>query len=258
MVDAPHRRRRREAISMMSAAILTFLAVGAFLGPVGGPPRRAPDPVDLVVDDDPGGVGVRRRPQRRLLLPAAALAAILVLGFVPTAAAVVATGAVPRLRRLAAARAAQRAIDAALPDAIELMVLVMQAGMTPHQAVEVLARRAPAPVRPGFAEVRHRVERGAPLADALQALPDILGPGANAPADTLAMAERHGTPIVHTLEQLGLDVRERRRRQAETDARKLPIRMSFPLVVCTLPSFVLVAIVPAVLAAMASLGDAGS
>ena len=72
-------------------------------------------------------------------------------------------------------------------------------------------------------------------------------------ADTLAMAERHGTPIAQTLEQLALDVRERRRRQAEADARKLPIRMSFPLVVCTLPSFVLIAIVPAVLAAMASL-----
>ena len=71
------------------------------------------------------------------------------------------------------------------------------------------------------------------------------------------MAERHGTPIAQTLEQLALDVRERRRRQAEADARKLPIRMSFPLVVCTLPSFVLIAIVPAVLAAMASLGNTG-
>ena len=63
------------------------------------------------------------------------------------------------------------------------------------------------------------------------------------------MAERHGTPVAHTLEQLALDVRERRRRQAEAEARTLPIRMSFPLVACTLPSFVLVAIVPAVLAA---------
>ncbi len=115
----------------------------------------------------------------------------------------------------------------------------------------------PTPVRPGFAGVRHRVERGAALADALQALPDTLGPGATALADTLAIGERHGTPIARTLEQLALDVRERRRRQAEAEARKLPIRMAFPLVTCTLPAFVLVAIVPAVLAALESLGDTG-
>ena len=138
-----------------------------------------------------------------------------------------------------------------------MLVLVIQTGMTPHQAIDVLTHRAPAPVRPAFVEVRHRVDRGAPLADALGALPDILGPSANAVADTLAMAERHGTPIAQTLEQLVLDVRERRRRRAEAAARTLPIRMSFPLVMCTLPSFVLIAIVPAVLAAMASLGDTG-
>ena len=138
-----------------------------------------------------------------------------------------------------------------------MLVLVIQTGMTPHQAIDVLSYRAPPPVRNAFIDVRRRVERGAPLADALVAIPATLGPSANAVADTLAMAERHGTPIAPTLEQLALDVRERRRRRAEAEARKLPIRMSFPLVTCTLPSFVLIAIVPAVLAAVASLGDTG-
>ena len=169
-----------------------------------------------------------------------------------------APGTIPRkVRSLLTRRSTRRAVDAALPDAIEMLVLVIQTGMTPHQAINVLVDRAPPPVRPAFVEVRHRAERGAPLADALDALPDTLGPSANAVADTLAMAERHGTPIAQTLEQLALDVRERRRRRAEAEARTLPIRMSFPLVMCTLPSFVLIAIVPAVLAAMASLGDSG-
>ena len=36
-------------------------------------------------------------------------------------------------------------------------------------------------------------------------------------------------------------------------ARRLPVRLSFPLVVCTLPSFVLLAIAPAVLGALSTL-----
>ncbi len=121
----------------------------------------------------------------------------------------------------------------------------------------MLTERAPASVRPAFVEVERRRTRGATLADALGALPDIIGPGANVVADTLAMAERYGTPIAEALEQLSVDVRERRVRQAEAEARKLPIRMSFPLVMCTLPSFVLIAILPAVLGALSSLDGTG-
>ena len=241
---------------MISAALLTALVVVTALGPVGGRSRRAVDRVETACREATP-TGPRRRHIQLLALAVSVPLAALVFGLLPTTAVLVGIGAAPRLRRLLAARASQRAIDAALPDAIEMLVLVIQTGMTPHQGIDVLTQRAPAPVRPAFIEVRHRVDRGAPLADALDALPDTLGQAASAIADTLAMAERHGTPIAQTLEQLALDVRERRRRQAEADARKLPIRMSFPLVVCTLPSFVLIAIVPAVLAAMASLGNTG-
>ena len=205
----------------MWVALLTTLAVLAALGRVGTRSRLPVDPVEA----EPTGNA-----------PPAAVSGI---------------------RMLLATRSTRRAVDAALPDAIEMLVLVIQTGMTPHQAIDVLTHRAPSPVRPAFIEVQHRVDRGASLADALGALPDTLGPSADAVADTLAMAERHGTPIAQTLEHLVLDVRERRRRHAEAAARTLPIRMSFPLVTCTLPSFVLIAIVPAVLAAMASLRDTG-
>lgn len=170
---------------------------------------------------------------------------------------VVATAAIswPRVRRIVAARAHQRRIDAALPDAIEMLVLVVHAGLTPHQGVVLLSDRAPVPIRPALHEVRRRMSRGAPLAEALDALPDLLGHGAAIVADTLAMAERYGTPIARALEQLALDVRERRRRLAEADARRLPVKMAFPLVVCTLPSFVLIAIAPAVMAAIGSLNS---
>ncbi len=239
-------------------ALLVGLAVAAVLGRFGHAPARTPEPV-IAENADTSGAARRRLPlpERRLVLVLVVVGGALTLGIVPVAALAIAALTAPRARRLLVEQATKRSIEAALPDAIEMLILVVQAGLTPHQAIHVLAERAPIPVRPGFAGVRHRVERGAALADALQALPGTLGPGATALADTLAMGERHGTPIARTLEQLALDVRERRRRHAEAEARKLPIRMAFPLVTCTLPAFVLVAIVPAVLAALKSLGDTG-
>jgi tight adherence protein C len=56
------------------------------------------------------------------------------------------------------------------------------------------------------------------------------------------------------LDQLTIEIRAARRRLDQAAARKLPVRLSFPLVTCTLPSFVLLAIAPAVIAALSSLG----
>lgn len=242
---------------MMTAAALASFTILMLFASSGRPSSRRPFPADVTepaIERSDVGTGRRRR---RLLIGLGVLAAAVILG--PLIAATLVIGAIawPRLRRIVHQRAEKAAIDAALPDAIEMLILVVRAGMTPHQAVTLLTERAPAPVRPAFVEVDRRRSRGASLADALRALPELVGAGANVVADTLAMAERYGTPIADALEQLSVDVRERRARQAEADARKLPVRMSFPLVVCTLPSFVLIAIVPAVLGALSSLDSTG-
>lgn len=198
-----------------------------------------------------------RRGRRPVAIGLGVVASLIVVGPLLTAALAAGLLGWPHVRQLVRTRQERTAIDAALPDAIEMLILVVRAGMTPHQAITLLTERAPAPVRAAFVEVDRRRARGATLADALRALPELLGSGANIVADTLAMAERYGTPIADALEQLSFDVRERRIRHAEAEARKIPVRMSFPLVVCTLPSFVLIAIVPAVLGALSSLDGTG-
>ncbi len=157
-------------------------------------------------------------------------------------------------RHLLARRRERRSIDRTWPDAIELLVHALGAGLTPRQAIEHLVGRAPEPVRPAFAAVVHRIERGQPFADALRALPDVLGTRAAATADMIGTSDRYGLPLAPVLEQLARDARDTRRRLDQAAARKLPVRLSFPLVTCTLPSFVLLAIAPAVIAALSSLG----
>jgi tight adherence protein C len=129
----------------------------------------------------------------------------------------------------------------------------MHAGRSPTQAVVELAARAPPPLRPGFAAVERQLHRGRGLADALAELPRILGPPARELATSIAMADREGLPLAPVLDRLAGEARSERRRLGEAAARRLPVRLSFPLVVCTLPSFVLLAIAPAVLGALSTL-----
>ncbi len=139
------------------------------------------------------------------------------------------------------------------PDAVELVVLAVRAGLTPIAAVSAAGRLADPSVAPAFDAFEHSLRRGASFADALEAFPEHLGDVARPFADGLARAERYGGALGPLLDQLAEDARTRRRRQIEQAVRRLPVSMSFPLVVCTLPSFVLLAVIPAVLGAVGAL-----
>jgi tight adherence protein C len=160
-------------------------------------------------------------------------------------------------RALGSTRAARRQralLERGLPDAMDRLVLGVRAGLTPSQAVRDIASSSHGGVEAAFAEVVRRTERGQPFADALAALPELLGANSGGLADVIATSDRHGLPLGPVLDQLTLEVRATRRRLDQAAARTLPVRLSFPLVMCTLPSFVLLAIAPAVIAALSSLG----
>ena len=198
----------------------------------------------------------RQRLSRRgriVLIVLGGAIALVTVGPLVVAAVGGATMLVRRAQPGVAARRRTRTIDRALPDAIELFILTIQAGLSPVQATRELTASAPVEVREGFRLAVHRLERGEPFAQAVRALPERLGPGMVAFADLVGAADRYGTPMGPVLVSLAAEVRAARRRLDEADARRLPIRLSFPLVVCTLPSFVLLAIAPAVIAALSSL-----
>lgn len=155
--------------------------------------------------------------------------------------------------RAASARRAQRAAERAFPDAIEMIVLAVRAGYLPAAAMEAAGHHFAPPVRAAFAGVSARMAAGERFADALSSLPAALGPMAAPLADSFAAADRYGQPIAPVLERLATEARQHRRRHADTLARQLPVRMSVPLVLCTLPSFVFLAVVPLLLAAFSSL-----
>lgn len=193
----------------------------------------------------------RRRPVHVVI----GIALALLLGPLPVVGAVFARIAVGRLRSIRQQRRAQRNIHRDLPEALDLFVLLLEAGVSTRSVVAEMARRAPASTRPAFVQVARRLDIGEPFTEAIVQLRVGLGPGATALVDLVTASHRYGLPMAQVVSQLSTEARAARRRHNEGLARALPVKLSFPLVVCTLPSFVLLAIVPAVMAALTSLGS---
>ena len=168
-------------------------------------------------------------------------------------ATVVAFAVARRWRTLRVANERQRSIARAYPDAIDMIVLAVHAGYLPAAAVGVVVDHLPQPVRPAFAAVLRGVADGQRFADALVGLAEQLGPRARPLVDSFSAADHYGLPLAPIIERLAEEARRERRRAADASVRQLPIRLSIPLVLCTLPSFVLLAIVPLLLGAYSSL-----
>lgn len=244
------------ATAAIGTVFIAIVAIGSVARPRITRPARKP-----VGSTAPAGAAVARegpghwRTARTPFVASVALVALVALVGIGVVVFTVALTLVAR--RLAPIRDARRqraAIERALPDAMDLLVLSVRAGLTPFQAVRDLATSNVRAIGDSFGEVVRRTERGQPFADALSALPELLGVQAGGLADVIATSDRHGLPLGPVLDQLTAEVRATRRRLDQADARKLPVRLAFPLVVCTLPSFVLLAIAPAVIAALSSLG----
>ena len=231
------------------AGTLTFGAVLTLATLARRPPVRRPTrPTSAVAR---WTVGPRWR--RRASFVVLALLAVIIAG--PLGAGILAAfvTVLPALRRHRHVQRARHEVRAAMPDAIELFVICVHAGRSPPQAIAELARSAPAVLRDAFATVELQLHRGYTLADALAALPMAVGPPGRELAAAVATADRDGLPLAPVLDRLAAEARAERRRAGEAAARRLPVRLSFPLVVCTLPSFVLLAIAPAVLGALSTL-----
>jgi len=193
-------------------------------------------------------------PASDVWIGAAAVLALVLLAVAPVLAPLpVAGGAVgPRLTRRRSAEAERRAWADALPDAVDLLALALGSGLAVAPALALAAVRTPAPLGPALARAHERIVHGAPLADALEQVAER-GPASRPLIALLVAAHRDGAPVVDPLTRLAGDLRADRRRAVEARARQVPVRLLFPLVLCSLPAFVLLAIVPPVVAAVADL-----
>jgi hypothetical protein len=97
------------------------------------------------------------------------------------------------------------------------------------------------------------ISTGAPLEEALIPLTTAHQISGKNLGHTIVEAERDGLPIVDTVTRLATDHRIQQRRQIDTKIRQLPTRLSIPLVMCVLPSFLLLSVAPLIIASLGQL-----
>jgi len=183
------------------------------------------------------------------------VAALVALAVAPPLAPMVVTigVVVPRSRARTAERRRLRALEAALPDTVDLLVLAVGAGCNVPLALAAAGRRGTGVLAAELRRVSADVERGRRLADALDDLPARAGEPTRALAGVLAGCERYGTPVLPALHRLADEVRLQRQRRAEAAARRVPVTLLFPLVLCILPAFALLTVAPLVAGALREL-----
>ena len=104
---------------------------------------------------------------------------------------------------------------------------------------------------PGAAAVAAALRNGHRIEEALAQLPQTSA--SIRLTHTLIAAHRDGLPVAMTVHQLADDAHEAGRRAVETSIRRLPTTLAFPVVMCTLPSFLLITVAPMMLGALGQL-----
>jgi tight adherence protein C len=156
-----------------------------------------------------------------------------------------------RARRNERARAAR--LVAELAEVVDLFVLAVGAGLTVRLATIAVAQRASGLLGDELRRALDETARGRRLCDALDDIPVRTCDAVRPLTAALVASERYGAPVASGLERLAADVRHDARRRAEAAARRVPVKLLFPLVCCSLPAFALLTVAPLIAGTLGSL-----
>ncbi len=141
------------------------------------------------------------------------------------------------------------AMQKALPDMLDLLVICAEAGLTLDSAlirvVKEMAQTGPeladelayTAVELGFLQERKQALNNLSLRVTLPAVQSVTA--------TLIQSEKYGTPLAQSLRVLSAEFRNDRMMKAEEKAAKLPATMTIPLILFILPTLFVVLIGPA-------------
>lgn len=145
----------------------------------------------------------------------------------------------------------QREIINAFPDALDLMLVCVEAGLGLEAAFDRVGQemiRSHPLLAQQFGAVVLELRAGRSREDALRRMADRAGAEeVRAFATLLIQSTKLGSSIATTLRIYAAEMREKRRMRAEEKAHRLPVLLSIPLVGCMLPVMIGVLMLPAVI-----------
>ncbi len=251
------------ALDPYGMATVTLIAAAAALAVRPPPQLRPADPVSarraphLLGRTGPPSVPLA--PRVGIGLAAGSVTAALVVGRIGwpgwLLAALVALAVTEVVARLPSGQEKRRERELILqtPQTLDLLAAALSAGLPLRVATAAVVRSCPGPVSDVWGGVLKQVELGVGEVEAWRGL--SRHPQLGAVAADLARSVESGTMLGNALAVHAEEARAARTAAVEIAARKVGVRSVLPLMLCFIPSFLLLGIVPtlvsAVLAALA-------
>jgi tight adherence protein C len=158
---------------------------------------------------------------------------------------------IPNLFVRAKADRRQREIVNGFPDALDLMLVCVEAGLGLEAAFSRVGMEMTSShplLAEQFGAVVLELRAGRSQEDAIRRMADRAGvDDIRAFATLLIQSTKLGTSISQTLRTYAAEMREKRRMRAEEKAHRLPVLLSIPLVACMLPTMIGVLMLPAMI-----------
>jgi len=139
-------------------------------------------------------------------------------------------------------------IEAALPNALDVIAISMEAGLGLDRAMEQLVRHQEGPLTLLVARALREIELGRPRADALEEMAEATGiEDFVALIRSILHAERTGVPIARTIAAHAAQMRVKRRLKIRVEAARASLKILLPTVGCVFPTLWLIILGPALL-----------
>jgi tight adherence protein C len=139
------------------------------------------------------------------------------------------------------------AITRALPDAVDLLTITVEAGLGFDLALQRVVRKSRNALTIEFGRVIYEMQFGVPRRDALRAMVDRCGvEDLNLVIGAIIQAEQLGASLANVLRVQSEEMRVRRRQHAERLIHLAPIKMLFPIAFLIFPPVFVVVLGPAI------------
>jgi len=153
----------------------------------------------------------------------------------------------------------QKAITRSLPDALDLLVTGVEAGLGVDAAFAMVTDKTAGPLAETLVLYLKQVGLGRARRDALSDVAERTGvQDLIRVAAAVAQAEQMGATLGDVLRVQADDLRVLRRQRAQEAAQRAPVLMTIPMALCFLPAMGAVVIVPSVLNLLDFVGHLGA
>lgn len=143
----------------------------------------------------------------------------------------------------------QASMQADAADVIDQLTICVEAGLGFDAAFARVAATTEGPLTDEFHHTISDIQAGVPRHQALRKLSDRAQiPEIRQLVTALLQAQKHGVAMAETLRIQSAEIRLKRKQRTEEKAAKLAVKMIFPIIFCFMPVFMIVAVVPSILA----------